>query len=94
MIASGHAKATDRASGRMETAAACKVSQTRLSASPQTSGECTQETLNLPGVPQRIARRRALRLFADKNSDAALFKNAEGVFVGAIVSNINRANPA
>jgi hypothetical protein len=38
------------------------------------------------GVLQRILRRGGLRLLAHQNADAALFKRAEGVFVGATSS--------
>src|SRR5438874_1424715 len=54
--------------------------------------ESAQETLDFRRVAKRIPRCGEPRFFAYEDADAALFDHAEGVFVGTIVSDVNREN--
>ena len=56
----------------------------------QTADQFTQKAFDFLGIFEPVARCSYLWLFADKNTDPALFEYVEGVFVGAIIADEDR----
>src|SRR5438034_9322257 len=62
----------------------------RISAGQQTRGEFAQKALDFRRALKRVARGSRSRLLTHDDTDAALLKRAEGVFVGEIVADVKR----
>ena len=64
----------------------------RLSSLNKKHTELSQEPLHFGGILKRINRCSGLRLLAHENPNTAFLQRTESVFVGAIITDVNRAD--